>query len=66
MNNPAASSGVSLGVVILFAASGGEFDPERLITVNITLQSNALFSWFANIPEIGNDYKETNNYTDDS
>ena len=30
MNNPAASSGVSLGAVILFAASGGEFGPERL------------------------------------
>jgi hypothetical protein len=30
MNLPAASSGVSPGDIILFAASGGEFDPERL------------------------------------
>jgi len=30
MNHPAASSRVSLGGIILFAASGGEFDPERL------------------------------------
>jgi hypothetical protein len=30
MNHPAASSGVSPGGIILFAASGGEFDPERL------------------------------------
>jgi hypothetical protein len=30
MNHPAASSGVSPGGSILFAASGGEFDPERL------------------------------------
>jgi hypothetical protein len=30
MNNPAASSGVSPEGIVLFAASGGEFDPERL------------------------------------
>jgi hypothetical protein len=30
MKLPAASSGVSPGDIILFAASGGEFDPERL------------------------------------
>ena len=32
MNNPAASSGVSVSPegIILFAVSGGEFDPERL------------------------------------
>ena len=30
MKFPAASSGVSPGDIILFAASGGEFDPERL------------------------------------
>jgi len=30
MKLPAASSGVSPGDIILFAVSGGEFDPERL------------------------------------
>jgi hypothetical protein len=31
MNNPAASSGISVSPegIILFAVSGGEFDPER-------------------------------------
>ena len=41
MNNPAASSGVSLGTIILFAASGGEFDPERLtFTIKIKYVGN--------------------------
>jgi hypothetical protein len=30
MRYPAASSGISPRGIILFAASGGEFDPERL------------------------------------
>ena len=35
MKLPAASSGVSPGDIILFAASGGEFDPERLKAAGI-------------------------------
>ena len=45
MNHPAASSGVSPGGIILFAASGGEFNPKRLnLCQFILLMSRHYFS----------------------